>query len=271
MTLPTFADHMRVNRLSPGRALWAIARASERFAQLTADLPDGLDAAKLAPLGAAFDQAHTAHKARLSAHDAWAKRDTTDAAQRVRDLRAQLRTADQRVDRCVGALDSACANAAAIFEDHPAKAAAALRLRSALLPRGVGAITQLSYIEQHAQVGLMLEAAAARSADVALLHLDDHIAVTEHAHATMGALLDQLERNNASVTWSDVRAADLAAHEALCALIAHTLTALVPAHSALAERLLEPIYAQQTAMRDARRTNAPDINPATGDPLDPSA
>jgi hypothetical protein len=145
------------------------------------------------------------------------------------------------------------------------RAAAAERVRHALLPLGVAAVTRLPYAEQHQQVSTMIEHAEepALAADMALLpELPAQLRVTNDDY---GAILAQ----TADVpTREELRAARERGQDLLAATVGMIIGhyALLPEGEADRDYLLHPILAQDDALTAARRRRrAPrDVDPDTG-------
>lgn len=149
------------------------------------------------------------------------------------------------------------------------RAAAAARVRQALLPHGVAAITRLPYAEQHQHVAALLERAQAPelAADIELLtEMPALLTRLREINDDYGATLAQTE---GAPTREELRAKRVQAQELLAATVAlivgHYAT-LPPERLADRDYLLEPILQQDQAMSAARRRRRVprDVDPDTG-------
>lgn len=182
--------------------------------------------------------------------------------------------ADNLVDHCVAGVDGYMELQVRVYQGEE-RAAAAERLRAALLPHGVAAITKLPYTEQHAQVNTMLE----RADDPELA--DDVAALPE-----MRSLLERVRTFNVSYgnilskVVSRAGSAERREAQQSCQELLSATAGLIIGHYALhdpdntAERdhLLEPILHQNAAIGAARRQRRlpRDVDPGTGDELPPT-
>jgi hypothetical protein len=177
----------------------------------------------------------------------------------------ETREVDQLVDATVDALDNYCQIQIAMFRGEE-RAPAAARIQQALLPEGVGAITQLPYAEQHGQVTALLE--RAQEPDV----LADLAVVPElhHVLARMGELNERygvliVQSRGELLTRQDVRARHAECQEILCTLacliIGHF--AMLPERHADRDLLLDLILRQDKALRERRRRRR--ANSSAGD------
>jgi hypothetical protein len=147
-----------------------------------------------------------------------------------------------------------CVSQIALFRGEE-RAAAAARLRNALLPRGVKDVTQLSYVEQHAQINALLARAREPDmrADLAIVpELDVMLARMHELNTRYGELLGQ---NMGTLTRQDVRARHDECQEILCTLacliIGHFGT--LPERHDVRDQLLDLILRQNEALRERRR------------------
>lgn len=180
--------------------------------------------------------------------------DHRQRAQRPSRFPPETRELDQLVDATVNGLDSYCETQMAMFRGEE-RAAAAARVRKALLPRGVGDITQRPYAEQHGQVEALLERAQEPHvlADLAVLpELDNVLARMRALNKRYGDLLVQ---SMGMLTRQDVRGLHDECQEILCTLacliIGHFGT--LPERHADRDRLLDLILRQNQALRERRR------------------
>lgn len=177
---------------------------------------------------------------------------------------------DTKLDNCIGGLHG-------YFEAQmrsymgEIRAEAAERLREVCFPLGVGAITQIAYAEQHAEVDAMLARIAepAHANDVAVL--DELPALLQRVRMLnnqYGALL----RQGNGPAREQVRAGRARVQELVCqvacAIIGH-YAMQTPDDTAERDRVLQPILDQNEAIRVARRRRraALDIDPQTGEEL----
>jgi hypothetical protein len=240
-------------RFSPSRALWALRQIQQRAMALSKG-----DIAALAAIGVSVAQ---------EALDLLLRAQTNHTGQYPPEAAA----ADNLVDHGVAAVDGYLEVQARMYQGEP-RADSAERLRDALLPNGIAAITRLPYAEQHGQVGALL----ARAADAALAA---HVA----ALPEMASLLQRLgvfnDRYGAILSQVAPRPTrdELREAERRCQEILEATAALIIGHYALHEpdnrasrdHLLEPILQQNEAIRAARRQRRPprDVDPETGDEL----
>ncbi|GAB4541207.1 MAG: hypothetical protein Tsb0020_54190 [Haliangiales bacterium] len=197
----------------------------------------------------------------------------------ARRLHAEPETGlvDSAVDGAIVGLDGLLVAQERAFADEP-RGAAAGRLRRALLPRGVRAVTSLPYAQQHEQVDALLR--RARSPELA----DNVAEVPEVAPflERIGALNERygevLRMVDESPTRAEINAAEDRADdilsETVAAIVAHF--AMPPASQAAPtnaadvaearDALLEPIWQQNEALRQQRRRRRQplDVDPESG-------
>lgn len=166
----------------------------------------------------------------------------------------ETREVDQLVDAAVSGFNGFCESQIALFRGEE-RAAAAARLRNALLPRGVKDVTQLSYVEQHAQINALLARAQEPDlrADLTIVpELGVMLARIGELNTRYGDLLGQ---SMGMLTRQDVRAHHDEVQEILCTLacliIGHFGT--LPERHDVRDRLLDPILRQHEALRERRR------------------
>jgi hypothetical protein len=149
------------------------------------------------------------------------------------------------------------------------RAAAAARIRRALLPDGVGAVTRLPYAEQHQRVAALIERALgpALAADMVLLpEMAELIARLRVINDDYGAAL---ARTDDAPTREELRAARAQLQELLAATVGMILGHYAlqgPQGQADRDYLLEPILVQDEALTAARRRRRVprDVDPDTG-------
>lgn len=155
-----------------------------------------------------------------------------------------------------------------IFLGEP-RGASAAALRQAVFPDGPGAITQLPYVQQHAQAEAMLahlDGPELVTHVAALPELPPMITRVREISARYGAALPPHAQVPSTET---IRAARARGHELMCEIVA-----MILAHFATVDPvdpegrayLLEPIMSQNEAMRVTRRRRRRpvDIDPDTG-------
>jgi hypothetical protein len=209
-----------------------------------------------------------------------------DVDQRQRALRPsrfppEARELDQLVDAAVNGLDNYCESQMGLFRGED-RAAAAARLRRALLPDGVAEITQLPYVEQHKQIDALLARAQAADAVADLAILPDMGAILARIGELNTQYGDVLRDTEATLTRQDVRARHLECQELLCALTCLIIGyfGALPERHADRDRLLEPIVRENDALRARRRRRragsnsgddtSDDILPEPDDEVEPS-
>jgi Family of unknown function (DUF6261) len=240
-------------RFSPGRALWALRQVQQRALALNKG-----EITALAAMGMAAAQ---------EALDLLLRAQNNHTGQYPPEAAA----ADNLVDHGVVGIDGYLEVQSRMYRGE-ARAAAAERLRDALLPNGVVAIIRLPYAEQHGQVSTLLARAAdpALAADVAALSELDSLL------ERLGVLNDQyravLGQSAPRPSREDLREAERRCQELLEATAGfiHGHFALHdPGNVAGRDQLLEPILQQNEAIRAARRLRRPpvDVNPETGEEL----
>jgi hypothetical protein len=211
--------------------------------------------------------------AALAAHAILRVLEALDLDQRQRALRttrfpAHARELDLIVDAAILGLDSYCDSQIALFRGQE-RGAAAARLQRALLPEGVGRITQLPYADQHKQIDALLARAQAPEvvADLAILsEILLMLARVRELNEQYGAMLRESED---LLTRQDVRERHDECQELLCAtaglILGHFATA--PGRNADRDYLLEPILRENEALRERRRRRRADGG-ADSDPDD---
>jgi hypothetical protein len=241
---------VNIKKFPPGRAAFAlrqvVARALERGADPVAALASiaGQQAARTMSLELLLSAARTSQ------------------------FPPEASELDTLVDYGVGGFSGYCEVQMRLYHGQE-RAAAAARIRQALLPDGVGAVTRLPYPEQHQRVTALIERAQAPAlaADMALLpEMAELIARLRVINDDCGAAL---ARTDDAPTREELRAARAQLQELLAATVG-----LIVGHYALqwpegqADRdyLLEPILTQDEALTAARRRRRVphDVDPDTG-------
>ena len=243
-------------RFSPGRALWAQRQVQQRAQALTQ-----ADIAALAGLGIAAGQ--TALDLRLRAQGNPTGQYPPEAA-----------AADNLVDHGVAGVDGYLDVQARMYQGEP-RAHAAERLRDALLPNGIAAITRLPYAEQHGQVSTLLARTAtdpALAADIAMLpELATLLQRLGTFNDEYGVILSQVTPRLSADALREAERRCQELLEATVGLIIGRYALHAPDNTAERDHLLEPIMQQNAAIRAARRRRRPpvDVDPETGDELPP--
>ncbi|HWN68990.1 MAG TPA: hypothetical protein VNM90_15235, partial [Haliangium sp.] len=212
-------------RFSPGRVLWAL-----RQVQLRAQRINKTEIAALATIG--MSEAQAALDVRLRFQSNQTSQYPPEAA-----------AADNLVDHGVAAIEGYLEVQARMFQGE-ARAAAAERLRAALLPDGIAAITKLPYAEQHGAVAalLMRAADAALAADVtALPELGSLLQRLTGFNDQYGAVLGQaaVRTSREELHQAELRCQETL--EATAGLIVGHFRLHEPDNTAARNHLLEPI------------------------------
>jgi hypothetical protein len=200
----------------------------------------------------------------------------------VRDLQIRLRTSrasvygpdttalDGQVDRCLTGVDHHLESQLRIFPlTHP-RASAAITIRQALYPEGVGVITSQSFVQQRVAVDRILDTyhdpslAPARSHLPELDAMMDRLAELNRAY---GASIDAYERDRP--TGATLRAAQERSHAYLTGTVVLILARYLlcaPEQRAAVAGLYEHIQRQNEAVRLTRRRRRQpvDVDPGTG-------
>jgi hypothetical protein len=177
---------------------------------------------------------------------------------------AEAREFDLLVDATVVGLYSYCESQMDLFRGEE-RAAAAARLRQALLPDGVGSITRLPYADEHKQIDALLARAEAAdlAADMAML---PEMSVILGRMRDVNAQYGQILRDTGeTLTRADVRARHDECQDLLCGVVGLILGHFVtlPERHADRDYLLDPILREDAALRERRRRRR-----ASGDPDD---
>jgi hypothetical protein len=233
-----------------GRAEFAFRQVGAR--SLERDLPA---IAALATMGA--DQAAAAMAAELLL-----------GAARTSQFPSEAGELDSLVDYGVSGLSGYCEVQVRLYHGQE-RASAAERVRHALLPEGVAAVTRLPYAEQHRRVAALLERAQspALAADVALL--PEMPALTERLRELNQRYGVSLAHTEDAPSREQIRAERARCQDLLAATVGMILghfAMLPPERQADRDYLLEPILRQNDAIMAARRRNRVprDVDPGTG-------
>jgi hypothetical protein len=178
---------------------------------------------------------------------------------------------DQQADRTLSAFNDAFHAAAVIYQGgNTALARAAETLEREVFPRGVVAVTSLSYVEEHAFInGLLsrLEKGGDLSQEVSTLGLGGFVVRLREVSTGLGKAL---VRSSQGPTWDEIRAARATLQSALLRVVAAAVGQFVDdSDGAVKARtaVLGPILQQQEAIAAAlkgRRGALTDVHPATG-------
>jgi hypothetical protein len=182
---------------------------------------------------------------------------------------------DSLVDRTIGGVYLYLESQINMYGDMPIGLAAA-RIQDALLPDGVGAVTQLAFTEQHEQVNVILAHAKSPDLadDVALLpDLTKHLACLDERNDKYGQILRKAKDGPTRQQIKEGRDAIQERIAEVGALILgqHAVRKLSDSSMSTKDRdhLLQPILEQNEAIRQARRRNRPptDVDPETGEEI----
>lgn len=240
-------------RFSPGRALWAMRQVQQRALVM-----------------------NKAEIAALSAIGMGSAQEALDLLLRVQGSRTaqyppEAAAADNLVDHGVAGVDGYLDVQARMYQGE-ARAAAAERLRTALLPSGVAPITRLPYAEQHGAVSAMLARAAdpeLTSAITALPEMSSLLTRLTGFNDQYGAILAQVLPRTTHETLREAEQRCQEILEALTGLIIGHFRLHEPENTAGRDHLLEPILQQNAAIGAARRLRRlpVDVDPETGEEL----
>ncbi|WP_428267611.1 hypothetical protein [Haliangium sp.] len=215
------------------------------------------------------------HAARCVAHDRHLhKREGRYTPLRTLQYGPEARALDQVVDRKLAAVDGYLESQMRMFEEDSERGKAATYLRDRFFPRGLAAVIQQSFIQEHVYVSELV--AAREEPEVAAA-----IAVLPEA----GVMLDDLKAANdnygAAISQDEGRPTAeelrlLHAHgqrlmaEVVSLAVGHFGVNAPDDHNGL-RHLLEPISEQQERMARLRRRRrrVVDVDPDTGDELPP--
>ncbi|WP_428263122.1 hypothetical protein [Haliangium sp.] len=192
----------------------------------------------------------------------------------------EARALDTKVDNRAVGIDMYLSSQERVYTGEE-RGEAATRLRWALFPRGVGAVVNLPYAQEYAQVDAVLERSREDdlSEDIALMpELPSLLDGLAEANRDYGEALWESEQvpSRHEVDQLRGRCDDLMA-ETMAAIVTH-YALYAPDDPDGRSYLLEPLLTQNEAVRIARRRRRvpPDIDPDTGDeipggeaPLDP--
>ena len=192
------------------------------------------------------------------------------AARTAEDLDpTRLLTLDSAVDLALARLLRKWHADADAFGPSDPIGRAAAQLASALFPDGLAAHTRLSHTEQYAKNAQLLAALRSGAWDDAL-SLTSSAVLVDRAEAAIHAFqaayeADLLRRTAApTVTFDDVREAELRCHEAFLSYFVDALS-LLQAQPDLLSQLLAPLLRHQDDQRAARR-----LGPRSESPYSPA-
>jgi hypothetical protein len=137
-------------------------------------------------------------------------KEALDLDQRQRALRTsrfppEARELDLLVDAAIDGLDSYCESQMSLYRGEE-RAVAAARLRRALLPGGVGEITQLPYADQHKQIDALLARAQAPDVVADLAVLPEMVTALARVRELNAQYGERLRDTQEALTRQDVRA-----------------------------------------------------------------
>ena len=182
---------------------------------------------------------------------------------------------DGQVDNCVAGVAGYLDVQRRVYPDEPAGLAAE-RLSRALLPEGIAAVTRLPFTEQHEQIDALLQRAEADdlAGDIgAVPELRNLLARLRKRNQEYGEVLRQ---SQSGPSRDEVREALEESQER----VAQTLSLIIGLYASRdpekvdeRDHLLEPILVQDQATRALRRRRRAvvDVDPDTGETLDPSS
>lgn len=256
---PDVSSLIDIYQFPTGHRLFALAKLREVIAgEAEASLLARVDAA------IAFDQ--ETHALELRYHGQESAAEHAPEAPGV----------DQQIDRVLTALyDGLAHNERAFPADEPIHTASVL-VRKALLPRGPGAISQLTYLEETEAVATLVRTAvkAAIAPQIDIANARPHITRLATLNAQFKDLVGVGQAG--AVGFDKVRAARAIGQRNLAKIVAwilgHYLDDDAP-QLAARERLLGPILKQNASIgaEHARTGVVTDVDPVTGDPAGPSA
>jgi Family of unknown function (DUF6261) len=167
---------------------------------------------------------------------------------------------DKDLDHALSAFDDVLAAQAKLLGEDSAEATAAAALREALFPRGVGAVTQGSYVQQHQTLNVLLprlEAGGDLRAQVERLELQRTVARLVAQNERYGAALNASDELPTRKQVREARAVGQRNLLAVVAMILGTYPEATPEHEAGLEALFQPIADQNRAIRQRRRGRRP--------------
>lgn len=247
------SDFVRVPQLPSGRALYALRR-SARAVEGDDDLMRLVDMA--------LTRARATRELELAHRDAKAPALYGPKAGAI----------DGAIDRTLSAIDSTVRTFRSVFgQDAPddERSKAAEKLARELFPRGVLAVTSLSFVEEHESVTIILaklQEGGALASEAEALGLGVYVSRLAALNEEFGAELERAEKPSAP-TWDQIRAARAAQQDAIVRFVATAAGKYASDDSAESrDAVLGPILEQQNAMAKVYRgrTSVRDVNPETG-------
>lgn len=183
------------------------------------------------------------------------------------------READQAFDTCLGGIDRVLLGLPRIWGTNQEPTRKARKLRAQFFPAGVGEITSLSWVDEVAEGRRIVRDARSQTfaADVQSAGLTDAIMRLEEL---TDALDDAIKRDPVGVLFSEVRGARAKGQAYLRALIAKCIgdyPHMTEDDEAARLSLLAAVVEQddKIAFYNRRRRPVPDIDPTTGDEVEP--
>ncbi|MEZ6189589.1 MAG: hypothetical protein R3F62_31885 [Planctomycetota bacterium] len=177
---------------------------------------------------------------------------------------------DAELDRALSALEGACGVALKAYGEDSPRGEAATLLRGELFPQGVRFLIHMPYMEQEAEVTVLLERIAAEPAlaqAVQIVGVEDLVDRVAELNLRYGEAI-RADRSAESASFDEVRAAREAGHERLCWIVFLAVARLhaLPPDGELAEALtaaLEVVSEQNAAIKRTRkrRRSVTDVDP----------
>lgn len=181
---------------------------------------------------------------------------------------------DAQEDRALSGLDMSLEAQVRLYTEASERGSAAARIRRAVFPEGVAAITRLSFVQQCVAVDALLDRMAAPDLAEEMATLPELGPIVEHVRALNEQYRESIDDYERGVpTTEEVRAAQSQGQQMLAELLVLILGHYIseaPDDDEGRGDMLEPILRQNEAIRVARqRRRVPgDVNPDTGDEVD---
>jgi hypothetical protein len=254
MTTAALADLFTLYRFTPGRRLYALRRTRERLA------PND-------PLLADIDAAIEVDKKTLELLTRWQtqRRSTDNWPQEALQL-------DREHDRLWAALQRACHAIAVGYGPDSPQGAAANRILNSVFASGISALIHLPFVEQRERTDAWLARLTGElAADVQAAGLEPIVARLAEVNTRFGQLLDQ-HKPQGGIAYEQLLQANADGELALLRIVA-MLTGRTAKDDAERARLLEPILQQNEQIAHSHRRSAkvPDVDPNTGEVVEPAA